>query len=113
MMRDDPTGMSGPTNGRGGSGQRVGVQGTNVSPLYARGRSSEGAGTRALMAHDHLDRIQSARGASWDVRPFEGPPRPHTGESPNMGTPILDLLGAEAESLLKHTCKTISKESLN
>lgn len=30
-----------------------------------------------------------------------------------MGTPIVDLLGAESESLLKHTCKTIPKESLN
>ncbi len=30
-----------------------------------------------------------------------------------MGTPIVDLLGAEAEGLLKHTCKTISKESLH
>ncbi|MFO0889014.1 MAG: class I fructose-bisphosphate aldolase [Isosphaeraceae bacterium] len=30
-----------------------------------------------------------------------------------MGTPIVDLLGAEADSLLKHTCKTISKETIN
>jgi class I fructose-bisphosphate aldolase len=30
-----------------------------------------------------------------------------------MGTPIVELLGAEADSLLKHTCKTISKDSLH
>jgi class I fructose-bisphosphate aldolase len=30
-----------------------------------------------------------------------------------MATPILELLGAEADGLLKHTCKTISKESLH
>jgi class I fructose-bisphosphate aldolase len=65
------------------------------------------------MAHDHLDRIHSARGAGEGIRPLEGPSRPRTGESPIMATPILDLLGAEADSLLKHTCKTISKESLH
>jgi class I fructose-bisphosphate aldolase len=30
-----------------------------------------------------------------------------------MATPILELLGAEADSLLKHNCKTISKDSLH
>jgi class I fructose-bisphosphate aldolase len=30
-----------------------------------------------------------------------------------MGTPIVELLGSEAESLLKHTCRTISKQSLH
>jgi class I fructose-bisphosphate aldolase len=30
-----------------------------------------------------------------------------------MATPIVELLGAEADSLLRHTCKTISKDSLH
>jgi class I fructose-bisphosphate aldolase len=30
-----------------------------------------------------------------------------------MATPILELLGAEADGLLKHTCKTISKDSIH
>jgi class I fructose-bisphosphate aldolase len=30
-----------------------------------------------------------------------------------MATPIVELLGAEADTLLKHTCKTISKDSLH
>ena len=66
------------------------------------------------MAECHLVRIHSERGPAGGVRPFEGPPGwPHIGESPLMATPIGELLGTEAENLLKHVCKTIPKESLH
>jgi fructose-bisphosphate aldolase, class I len=39
--------------------------------------------------------------------------RPRIGESPTMATPIRELLGSEADSLLTHVCKTIPRESLH
>jgi fructose-bisphosphate aldolase, class I len=39
--------------------------------------------------------------------------RPRIGESPTMATPIREFLGAEADSLLTHVCKTIPRESLH
>jgi class I fructose-bisphosphate aldolase len=51
------------------------------------------------------------RAASAPTRDCHG--WPHFGESPIMATPIGELLGAEADSLLKHVCKTISKQSLH
>src|SRR5208283_477887 len=79
------------------------------------GSARSGAGTRTGMALDHLDRIHSERGPAGGVCPDdEGRPRFTAHRSLQiMATPIGELLGAEADRLLKHVCKTIPKQSLH
>src|SRR5271157_5322191 len=78
------------------------------------GSARSGAGARTVMALDHLDRIHSECGPAGGVRPDEGRPRLTAHRRVSiMATPIGELLGAEADSLRKHVCKTIPKQSLH
>src|SRR5271165_2225882 len=84
-------------------------------PATVSGSARSGAGTWTGMAQDHLDRIQIRTRTRRRRPPQRGTATvDRISESLQiMAIPIGELLGPEADSLLKHVCKTISKQSLH